>query len=442
MDCVFRPIYDLETVLRRSPVPQTHRPADQQPDWPDRALADRARAVLAGRPPLVRLEDVLRFRSLLARVAQGEVLVIQAGDCAENPDECTAEHVWRKSALLDLLTAALKLDTGKPVLRVGRIAGQFAKPRSRPVEDVAGRELPVYRGHMINSPLPEPDSRRHDPLRLLAAYMTAGDVMEHLGWRGSSAGLQACGAPDAESAVWTSHEALVLDYEHPLMRRLDDRQHLLGSTHWPWIGDRTRRLDGAHVELIRNVVNPVAVKVGPTMTENEITALCTRLDPGHEPGRLTLIARIGADAVGHRLAPLVRAVARAGHPVIWLCDPMHGNTVTGPGGHKTRLLPTMAHEIREFRRAVGSGGGLAGGLHLETTPDDVLECVDDIRALEGAVGRRTTLCDPRANPEQAIGLVSAWTDARHAAPAFRHAPNGRAPENATAFRKAASITNP
>ncbi|MEU6229212.1 3-deoxy-7-phosphoheptulonate synthase [Streptomyces sp. NPDC047042] len=441
MDCIFRPIHNLETVLRQSPVLQTSKPADQQPEWPDRALADRARAVLAGRPPLVRLSDVLRFRTLLAQVAQGEALVIQAGDCAENPDECTAEHVWRKSALLDLLTAALKLDTGKAVLRVGRIAGQFAKPRSHPLENVAGRELPVYRGHMINSPLPTPDSRRHDPLRLLSAYMTAGDVMAHLGWHGSSAGLQDSVAFDTESAVWTSHEALVLDYELPLTRRLGDRQYLLGSTHWPWIGERTRRLGGAHVELITDVVNPVAVKVGPTMTENEIIALCTRLDPRREPGRLTLISRMGADAVAHRLPPLVRTVARAGHPVIWLCDPMHGNTVTGPHGHKTRLLPTMAHEIREFRRAVASEGGVAGGLHLETTPDEVLECVDDLRALEGATGLRSTLCDPRANPEQAIALVSTWKDTRHAPPTFRRSPKGDTSENAARLRGAASATN-
>jgi 3-deoxy-7-phosphoheptulonate synthase len=427
--------------LRQSPVPQTSKPADQQPDWPDRALVDRARAILADRPPLVRLSDVLRFRSLLARVAQGEALVIQAGDCAENPDECTAEHVWRKSALLDTLTAALEVDTGKAVLRVGRIAGQFAKPRSHLLENVAGRELPVYRGHMINSPLPTPDGRRHDPLRLLSAYMTAGDVMDHLGWHGSSASLQGPGGPAAESAVWTSHEALVLDYELPLTRRLGDGQHLLGSTHWPWIGERTRRLDGAHVELITDAVNPVAVKIGPTMTENEITALCTRLDPGHEPGRLTLISRMGADVVGQRLPPLVRTVARAGHPVIWLCDPMHGNTVTDPHGCKTRLLPTMAHEIREFRRAVASEGGVAGGLHLETTPDDVLECVDDLRALEGAASLRTTLCDPRANPEQAITLVSTWKDTRHAAPAFRRSPKGGTSENATKLREAASVKN-
>ncbi|WP_373033293.1 3-deoxy-7-phosphoheptulonate synthase [Streptomyces sp. NRRL B-2790] len=431
----------METALRQSPVTQTRKPAGQQPDWPDRALAHRARAILASRPPLVRLEDVLRFRSLLARVAQGEALVLQVGDCAENPDECTAEHVWRKSALLDLLTAALKLDTGKPVLRVGRIAGQFAKPRSHLVEVVAGRELPVYRGHMINSPLPDPDSRRHDPLRMLAAYMTAGDVMEHLGWRGPSVGLQSPGAPDTESAVWTSHEALVLDYELPLMRRLGDRQHLFGSTHWPWIGERTRQLDGAHVDLITDVVNPVAVKVGPTMTENEITTLCARIDPGHEPGRLTLIARMGADAVGHRLPPLVRAVDRAGHPVIWLCDPMHGNTVTGPGGHKTRLLPTMVDEIREFHRSITAGGGVAGGLHLETTPDDVLECADGFHALERVGSRRTTLCDPRVNPEQAIALVSAWSDTRHATPASRHASNGRSSEIATTSREAESITN-
>jgi len=385
----------------------TCKSARQQPEWADPSAAERVRAILADRPPLVRPEDVRRLRGLLARVARGEAHVVQAGDCAENPEECTAEHVWRKSALLDLLMATLKMNTGKPAVRVGRIAGQFAKPRSQPVERVGGLELPVYRGHMVNGPEPDPESRRHDPLRLLTAYMAASDVMGHLGWCGPAGHAV---QPGIEPWVWTSHEALVLDYEVPLVRELGGGRRLLGSTHWPWIGERTRQLDGAHIDLIADIINPVAVKIGPTTTTEEITALCERLDPLREPGRLTLIARMGADAVSEVLPPLVEAVRLTGHPVIWICDPMHGNTVTIPDGHKTRLLHTMAREIRGFRQAVATAGGTAGGLHLETTPDDVVECAADLSVFDRNDVRRTSLCDPRLNPEQAVALVSAWSD--------------------------------
>ncbi|MFE5812741.1 3-deoxy-7-phosphoheptulonate synthase [Streptomyces sp. NPDC056479] len=383
------------------------KPALQQPDWDDPAQVRRIREVLAARPPLVRAEDVRVLRMLLAQVARGEALVVQAGDCAENPAECDAAYVARKSAVLDLLGATLKTATHQPVVRVGRIAGQFAKPRSRPFERIGELELPVYRGHMVNGPERDPESRRHDPLRLLTSFITAFDVMEHLGWRGPVAlGHHPLTVP----RLWTSHEALVLDYEVPLIRELGDGRRWLGSTHWPWIGERTRQPDGAHLDLVAGIVNPVAVKIGPTTTREEITVLCERLDPLREPGRLTLIARMGAEAVGDRLPGLVEAVRMAGHPVIWLSDPMHGNTVVGPDGHKTRLLETMAREIRGFLRAVTDVGGTAGGLHLETTPDDVLECATDISEYEGKTVRRTSLCDPRLNPEQAVSMVSAWSD--------------------------------
>ncbi|MEU9271320.1 3-deoxy-7-phosphoheptulonate synthase [Streptomyces sp. NPDC048251] len=388
-------------------VTDMRKPALQQPEWDDPSQVRRIRKVLAGRRPLVRAEDVRVLRTLLAQVARGEALVVQAGDCAENPGECDAEYVSRKSAVLDLLAATLKMTTHKPVVRVGRIAGQFAKPRSRHLERIGDLELPVYRGHMVNGPERDPESRRHDPLRLLTSYMTAGDVMEHLGWRGRAVMDH---QPLIEPRVWTSHEALVLDYEVPLIRELGDGRRWLGSTHWPWIGERTRQLDGAHLDLVAGIVNPVAVKVGPTTTVEEITVLCERLDPLREPGRLTLIARMGAETVTDRLPALVEAVRVAGHPVIWLSDPMHGNTVVGPDGHKTRLLETMAREVRGFLRAVTDVGGTAGGLHLETTPDDVLECAADVSVYEGKPVRRTSLCDPRLNPEQAVSLVSAWSD--------------------------------
>ncbi|MFF2851958.1 3-deoxy-7-phosphoheptulonate synthase [Streptomyces sp. NPDC058001] len=383
------------------------KPALQQPDWDDPLQVRRIREALAARLPLVKAEDVRVLRTRLVQVARREALVVQAGDCAENPGECDAAYVSRKSALLDLLATTLKTATHKPVVRVGRIAGQFAKPRSRSFERIGDLELPVYRGHMVNGPEHDPESRRHDPRRLLTSYMTACDVMEHLGWRGPAAlGHQ----PLIEPRLWTSHEALVLDYEVPMIRELGDGRRWLGSTHWPWIGERTRQLDGAHLDLVAGIVNPVAVKVGPTTTLEEITGLCERLDPLREPGRLTLIARMGAETVADRLPALVEAVRVAGHPVIWLSDPMHGNTVVGPDGYKTRLLGTMAREIRGFLRAVTDVGGTGGGLHLETTPDDVLECAVDVSVYEEKTVRRTSLCDPRLNPEQAVSLVSVWLD--------------------------------
>ncbi|GAA0913509.1 phenazine biosynthesis protein PhzC [Streptomyces thermoalcalitolerans] len=377
--------------------------APHQPDWQDSAQVQLARKELAVRSPLVTGDDVRRLTSLLARVAAGEAHVIQAGDCAEDPAECTAGHVARKAAVLDLLAGALRLITRKPVLRVGRIAGQYAKPRSQPTEVVDGVELPSYRGHMVNSPEPDPDSRRPDPLRLLTGYMAARDVMGHLGWQ--PGGSTHSGI---DPLVWTSHEALLLDYEVPMLRRDEAGRLLLASTHWPWVGERTRMADGAHVALLAEVTNPVASKVGPGITADELLALCERLDPHREPGRLTLIARMGADAVADVLPPLVTAVRKAGHPVIWLTDPMHGNTVKVHGGLKTRFVETVEREVMAFHHAVTSAGGVAGGLHLETTPDDVTECVSDPSAVECVGSAYTTFCDPRLNPGQAISVVTAW----------------------------------
>ncbi|MEU1517205.1 3-deoxy-7-phosphoheptulonate synthase [Streptomyces sp. NPDC005811] len=373
----------------------------QQPQWDDLAQVGRVRSDLASRPPLVSVDDVRTLRRRLARVAAGEALVVQAGDCAENPEECTAGHVTRKAAVLDLLAGALRLISGKPVIRVGRIAGQFTKPRSRPTELVGGLELPVYRGHLVNGPDPTPEGRRPDPLRLLTGYMAADEIMCHLGWR-----LPA--PPDRiDPEVWTSHEALLLDYEVPLLRREDDGM-LLSSTHWPWIGERTRQPEGAHVALLAGVTNPVACKVGPTTSVEDLLELCRRLDPRREPGRLTLIARMGADKVADALPPLVEAVRAAGHPAIWLTDPLHANTVTTPGGFKTRYVEAAEREVAAFHHAVVHHGGIAGGLHLETTPDAVLECVSDASMADRVGDAYESFCDPRLNAGQAVSVVSAW----------------------------------
>nr|WP_308307609.1 3-deoxy-7-phosphoheptulonate synthase [Streptomyces sp. ISL-10] len=376
--------------------------ARQQPGWEDHAELSRVRAELARLPPLVHIDDVDTLSALLARAAAGEIQVIQSGDCAEDWDEATSADVARKAALLDMLAGAMKMVGHKSVLRVGRIAGQFAKPRSRPMERVGGVELPVYRGHMVNSPEPDPELRRPDPTRLLKAYGAARTVLGHLGWHAQEA------QPRLEAALWTSHEALLLDYELPLTRHQADGRWLLSSTHWPWIGERTRQVDGTHVTLLAAVANPVACKVGPSVTPDELLALCEALDPHRTPGRLTLISRMGGAEVPRVLPRLVRAVREAGHPVIWLTDPMHGNTVTASDGSKTRLVEAVVHEVEEFHTAVTESGGIAGGLHLETTPDEVTECVDDHSQLHDVGVKYTSLCDPRLNPGQALAVASAW----------------------------------
>lgn len=379
------------------------RGALQQPEWGDPLQLSSVVEELAARPTLVRPDDVATMRTLLGKVAAGDAMVVQSGDCAEDPQECTPHDVARKAAVLDLLAGSLGLITGKPVLRAGRIAGQFAKPRSTVTEEVEGRTLPSFRGHMVNGPEPDAESRRADPLRILIGYMAASDIVDHLGWRERAAGRDV-----VEPLVWTSHEALLLDYEIPLLRMDEQGRLFLGSTHWPWIGERTRQVDGAHVALLSQVSNPVACKVGPTMEADELLALCERLDAWRDPGKLTLVARMGAEAVVDRLPRLVEAVRGAGHPVIWLTDPMHGNTVTTSDGHKTRLVDTVSLEVSRFVAAVRSAGGVPGGLHLETTPDDVTECATTPADI-GSVGERyTSFCDPRLTPRQAVSVISSW----------------------------------
>ncbi|KNB52025.1 3-deoxy-7-phosphoheptulonate synthase [Streptomyces caatingaensis] len=386
------------------PASGTHT-ALQQPLWDDPAQAVRAGEALAARPPLVGARDVHALRGLLARVAAGEYLVVQAGDCAEDPEESTAAHVGRKAAALDVMAGTLRMVAGRPVIRVGRIGGQFAKPRSADTERVGGVDLPVFRGHLVNGPEPTEEARRPDPLRLLTGYMAARDIVGHLDRH------RPAGGADGETRVWTSHEALLLDYELPMVRHDAAGTAYLGSTHWPWIGERTRQPDGPHAALLARVANPVACKVGPRTTREELLALAARLDPERLPGRLTLIARMGADRVAALLPPLVEAVRAAGHPAIWLCDPMHGNTVVTPDGHKTRVVGTVRREVRACVAAVRAAGGVLGGLHLETTPDDVTECVVGESGFARVGDRYTSACDPRLTVRQATAVISAWGEA-------------------------------
>ncbi|CAM3034632.1 isochorismatase family protein [Dermacoccus abyssi] len=350
-------------------------------------------------PPLVDLRSPSRLLAHLAEVAAGEKLVLQAGDCAEDPAECGPDDVDRKVVLVDVLGDVLAAISDRPVVRVGRIAGQFAKPRSAATERVGDTELPSYRGHIVNGPEFNQHARRPDPKRLLSAHRAASQVMRQ---------LKAGPGRTNDPVLWTSHEALLLDYEVPMLRRDDRNRLVLASTHWPWIGERTRHIDSAHVHLLANVINPVACKVGPRMTVEDLLALCARLDPSRRPGRLTLIARLGAHVVGDRLPALVKAVHAAGHPAIWLCDPMHANTVATADGRKTRLVQTIVAEVTAFQAAVIAAGGTPGGLHLETTPNDVTECADTTIAMARVGDRYTTLCDPRLNALQAVSVVSTW----------------------------------
>lgn len=379
------------------------RSAEQQPEWDEHWLVRGIRADIASMPGLVRWSEVHQLHTLLAEVAAGRMQIIQAGDCAEDPAECVPEVLTRKVALLATLARLMRVRTGQPVLQAGRIAGQFGKPRSQRTELAGGVKVPVFRGLAVNSAEPNAEARRPDPRRLLIGYYAARDAMEFLRRHNDGTSLP------VTDRVWTSHEALLLDYELPLLRRADDGRQLLSSMHWPWIGERTRDPYGAHVRLLAPVVNPLACKVGPSTTNAQLLSLCARLDPHRRPGRLTFIARLGAGSVD-RLAGMVAVVRAAGHPVIWLCDPMHGNTIVGPCNRKTRLLRDMIAEVTRFRAAVRSAGGVAGGLHLETTPNAVTECVADETALGQLekAGAYTTLCDPRLNPEQAAEVVSAW----------------------------------
>ncbi|MFD3536641.1 3-deoxy-7-phosphoheptulonate synthase [Streptomyces sp. NPDC058664] len=377
--------------------------AEQQPVWADPGRAAAVRAELAARPGLVGWEEVQMLRLLMAEAAAGTYQIIQAGDCAEDPAECGPQAVNRKIGLIDALAGVMKINTGRPVIRIGRMAGQFAKPRSSPTEVVDGRELPVYRGHLVNGPGATAEERRADAERMLACYAAADRATTLLRQR-TGAWMPPTGAP-----VWTSHEALVLDYERPLLRRTAGGRRYLSSTHLPWIGERTREVEGSHVELLASVANPVACKVGPAMAPADLVELCARLDPGREPGRLTLIARMGAGQVAARLPALVGAVREAGHPVAWLCDPMHGNTVKTPAGLKTRSVQTLIEEVVAFQQAVATAGGVAAGLHLETTPDDVTECVWSQDQSADVHRRYTTLCDPRLNPRQAVAVAGAWS---------------------------------
>jgi 3-deoxy-7-phosphoheptulonate synthase len=372
----------------------------QEPRWRDHPELGEVTARLATAPPLAEAGEIRRLRETLASVARGEGLVLQAGDCAESLEECGPVQADHRVCVLDQLGDHLQRSSGRQVVRIGRLAGQFAKPRSQPTERVDGRDLPVFRGHMVNSEEPTAEARSADPRRMLRAYEASGAVFEALrGHRG-----------ERGAGPWASHEALVLDYETQLVRGDPvTGRPLLTSTHLPWIGERTRQPGSRHVALLASVANPVACKIGPSATPDEVLMLCQHLDPERTPGRLTLIVRMGRARISEALPPVVAAVRRAGHPVVWLCDPMHGNTVKAANGLKTRYLPDLIAEAAAFRAVLDRQGQHAGGVHLEVAASGVTECVGGpVTSEERLTERYTTLCDPRLNPEQTRRFLNTW----------------------------------
>lgn len=372
------------------------RPARQMPEYSD---ADAVRSVetrLAGAAPVVRLEDAQRLREMMADLAEGRGFLLQGGDCAESFDDPVAEQVAGIVGLFDTMAERLKPVISGSLIEVARIAGQFAKPRSAHDETHDGITLPAYRGDIVNGIAFDPAAREADPQRMIRAHM------QSVGTAASLAAARGNGAP-----IFTSHEALLLPYEEPLSRRDPAGRWWAGSGHMLWLGDRTRQVDGAHVEYLRGIENVVGVKCGPTMTGDELLTLIDRLDPCNRAGKLVLIGRFGARKIGELLPPLMRATSKAGRAVVWAIDPMHGNTSMS-GKRKVRRLPDILAEIDDFFGIARAEGVHGGGVHLEMSALDVTECIGGRgpATIDELEKNWLTACDPRLNRAQAIDLAA------------------------------------
>jgi 3-deoxy-7-phosphoheptulonate synthase len=389
---------DLPEELRERVAAALHREAAQQPEWPDFDHVRAVRSHLHSMPPLTLPEESRRLRQDLSRVADGQALVLQGGDCAETFEANTEQHVRGNVETLLRMATVLAEGSGLPVVKIGRIAGQYAKPRSES-SDALG--LPVYRGDIVNSAMPTPLARVADPERMIQAYVNARATLDML--RTSTA--------RQPTEVYTSHEALLLDYESPLLRAVTERQSTrlyACSAHFVWVGERTRHLDGAHIAFLSLLANPIGIKIGPGTTPGQVAEYVERLDPDGEPGRLTLISRMGAGRVRDVLGPVVERVARTGHRVVWLCDPMHGNTQQSADGYKTRRFESIVEEITGFLEVHRALGTHPGGLHLELTGDPVTECLGGAGGISdhNLAARYESMCDPRLNAEQSLELAT------------------------------------
>jgi 3-deoxy-7-phosphoheptulonate synthase len=384
-------------------------PIRQQPDWPDPALVRAVGWELAGRPGLVRTAEAFALRRALRRVARGQGFVIQAGDCAETFAGPEFAEVAGRVGLLHRSTRRLADALRVPVVPIGQIAGQYGKPRSSAVERFGTATIPSFRGVIVNDPEPVLERRIPDPMRMLRAYEHSAEIFAMLRELAATGAAMSGFRGSSVPAVWTSHEALLLDYEEPFARHDPESDTwVLTTTHLPWIGARTADPGGAHVRFLAGVVNPIGCKVGPSCTPELLTELCDRLDPDRAPGRLVLVARFGAAEVGRRLPALVRTVAGQGHSPVWLCDPMHGNTIS-VAGRKVRRVDDIIAELTAFVAAMRAAGGWPGGVHLETTPADVTECLGGLAGVTEAELplRYTTVCDPRLNGSQTDEVVDA-----------------------------------
>ncbi len=435
---------------RWSPESWRLKPVEQAPAFPDAAALAEVERTLSGYPPLVFAGEARKLKRALGKAAAGEAFLLQGGDCAESFGEHSADNIRDFFRVFLQMAVVMTFAAASPVIKVGRVAGQFAKPRSADNETLDGVTLPAYRGDIVNDIAFTPEARTPDPrrqleayrqsaatLNLLRAFATGGyanlenahrwmlgfvkdspqsgryqeladRITETLGFM-RAIGLDAEAHPELRATdFYTSHEALLLGYEQA-MTRVDSTtgDWYATSGHMIWVGDRTRQLDGAHVEYARGVRNPIGLKCGPSLKPDELIRLIDALDPTQEPGRLTLICRFGADKVETALPPLVRAVQREGRKVLWSCDPMHGNTIKAANGYKTRPFERVVGEIKSFFAVHKGEGTYAGGVHLEMTGKNVTECTGGARAISemDLRDRYHTYCDPRLNAEQSIEVA-------------------------------------
>ncbi len=421
-------------------------PIGQQPQWPDADAVAAASAELATMPPLVFAGEVDNLRSRLAEAARGEAFLLQGGDCAETFAGATADQIRNRVKTVLQMAVVLTYGASMPVIKMGRMAGQFAKPRSSDYETRGDVTLPAYRGDIVNGYDFTPESRQADPSRLVKGYHTAAstlnliraftqggfaDLRQVHSWNQGFAAnpanqryekmaseidraikfMIACGADfDAmkRTEFYTSHEGLLMDYERP-MTRIDSRTGTPYNTsaHFVWIGERTRDLDGAHVDYLSRVRNPIGVKLGPKTTPDDMLRLIDALDPDREPGRLTFITRMGAGKIRDALPPLLEAIKRSDALPLWVSDPMHGNGMTTPTGYKTRRFDDVVDEVKGFFEAHRAVGTHPGGIHVELTGDDVTECLGGAEHIDEATlaTRYESLCDPRLNHSQSLELA-------------------------------------
>ena len=379
-----------------------HQDTEQfQPVWPNKSTIERAKTFISEARPLIPYNEVQELLQQTERVHNNEQIILQVGDCAEPFAEMTPAPVKEKLQLIQRLSDYLSFKAGKPVLKIARIGGQFAKPRSSLTEEISGIEIPSYFGDLINGARPDFFERTPDANRIILGYLLAESAQKYIRDINQS--------QEKGGIIWTSHEALVLDYEYPQLRKHHSGTYL-SSTHFPWIGNRTRQLTSKHVALLAGVDNPIACKIGDGIETSEAIALAELLNPRRKTGRVVFIARFGIKTISSKLPPIVAAIRASGIPVVWILDPLHGNTVKTATGVKTRIMRDIISEVSLFREILEDANVNAAGLHLEVTgSSDLIECIEDHVELNRNL-KNELLCDPRLNEYQAIRVLRAWSE--------------------------------